>query len=95
MLRSRFCSPEFCAARSSGRDTSKAGFYGAQDAARMNEETGGQLFKPENSALQMGADGGQVFSFVQHSTFFVFLRQGVPSSLPAQCLFRFTTGPRV
>ena len=75
MQRKLFKNPAWCEHRGRGRDTSDAStWYGAEDAKRINNMTGGQLFEADNSAYELGFDFGQVFTFKTHSAGIMCIR---------------------
>lgn len=69
-----FSHEHFCALRGTGRDESEAGFYGSQEAQRLNEEYADILKSPESSIYELGLDWCQVHNFTSYSVGFLFLR---------------------
>jgi hypothetical protein len=75
VIKKMFKNPAWCEARGRGRDTTDdSNWYGASDAHRINQITGGQLFDPNNSAYELGFDYGQVFTFKTHSAGIMCIR---------------------
>ena len=69
-----FADPEFCEHRVTERDSSDAGYYGTQEAARINAQTDGKLMEVSNSTYEWALDDGQPFTFVKWSTGLVVMR---------------------
>lgn len=74
VVKQMFADPEFCKHRATERDTSDAGYYGTQEAARINKQTGGKLMDPSNSAYEWAIDDGQPFTFAKWSTGLLVMR---------------------
>lgn len=68
IVASFFSNPEWVALRAKGRSTSAADLYGAEMCKKINNTSGGRLFRPESSGWIIGYDNVQIFNHVQHST---------------------------
>ena len=74
VVQQMFADPEFCKHRATERDLSDAGYYGTQEAARINKQTDGKLMKHSNSAYEWAIDDGQPFTFAKWSTGLLVMR---------------------
>ena len=63
-----------CEQRGKDRDTSASGYYGTEEAARINEQTNGKLMLANNSHYEIAADGGQPFTFAKWTITLIVIR---------------------
>lgn len=67
--------PEFSAARGQGRTFDKPGsFWGSPEFERLDKATHKAITRDGASVCEWGFDFGQVFTFIQHSSGFLFYR---------------------
>lgn len=74
LIRQLFANPSYCQARGEGRASDDSGYYGCEDAKRINQLTGGQLFDSKNSGYDLALDWAQVFTFAKWSQGLLMLR---------------------